>query len=547
MAGPTVREVLDLPVLRRSRPVVLAGEDALDQPVRWVHATELADIAPLLREGDLVLSTGIALPEAADGLADFAASLRDVGAVGLVVELGRRWSEVPGALVEACRRLSLPLVSLTHEVRFAAITQAVGERIVDDQLGELRDAERIHETFTELGLAEAGPDAVLAAVQRLSGATVVLESEQHRVVDYVAGPGDVSEFLADWQTRSRAVRSAERTTWDERNGWLVTRLGTAARGWGRLVLQSPGRPAQRLTVLVERAAAALALHRLHDRDRDLVRRSHLELLRALAAGDPSADLLRRCELTGFPTVRRRYAALVVRPRERAGRDSAPVQRPERPERSERSERSVLEGLVAAVVHAAHEAGVPALVGEVDGDVRVLLSLPSRADADALVESLALRARRQAPVVAGAGRVVDDAGSVDRTLREAQQVVDAVPQGTDPAGRTVHRLEDVHLRGLLSLLGEDDRLRLFVTRELSALHAHDETHGSDLVAVLRALVGHPGSKSEAAAAVHLSRPAFYARLAKVEQVLGVRLDDPDVRVSLHVALVAEEVAGASAPR
>jgi hypothetical protein len=33
--------------------------------VRWVHVSELADIATLLRGGELVLTTGIALPSAA--------------------------------------------------------------------------------------------------------------------------------------------------------------------------------------------------------------------------------------------------------------------------------------------------------------------------------------------------------------------------------------------------------------------------------------------------------------------------------------------------
>ncbi len=298
------------------------------------------------------------------------------------------------------------------------------------------------------------------------------------------------------------------------------------------MLQSPAPPPQRLTVLAERAAAALALHRLHDRDRDnLVRRTHLDLLRALAAGEPSTDVLRRCDLAGFPTARRRFAALVVRPREAAGREQLP------------GERSVPEALLSAVVHATHELGVPALVGEDGGDVRVLLSLGPRAQADDVIDTLARRALRQSPAVAGAGRAVTGTAAVDRTLREARQVADALPDGTATTDGRVHRLEDVHLRGLLSLLGGDDRVRLFVARELDALRAHDAEHGSDLCQVLRALVQHPGSKAAAAAQVHLSRPAFYARLARIEAVLGVRLDDPDVRVSLHVALLAEEVEAA----
>jgi purine catabolism regulator len=41
---------------------VVAGADRLGTPVRWVHAIELADVAHLLRGGELVLTTGIALP-----------------------------------------------------------------------------------------------------------------------------------------------------------------------------------------------------------------------------------------------------------------------------------------------------------------------------------------------------------------------------------------------------------------------------------------------------------------------------------------------------
>src|SRR3712207_7452138 len=62
---------------------------------------------------------------------------------------------------EACERLSLPLVALAREVRFATVAQAVGERIVDSQLEELREAQRVHEVFTELSIAEAGPAEIL--------------------------------------------------------------------------------------------------------------------------------------------------------------------------------------------------------------------------------------------------------------------------------------------------------------------------------------------------------------------------------------------------
>ena len=131
----TLREVLDLDAVRRGAPRVVAGAERLDATVRWVHALELTDIRRLLRGGELVLSTGIALPESAAGLAEYVAALADVGIAGLAVELGRRYATaLPDALVAAAEARGVPLIELRHEVPFIEITEAVHTRIIDELL-----------------------------------------------------------------------------------------------------------------------------------------------------------------------------------------------------------------------------------------------------------------------------------------------------------------------------------------------------------------------------------------------------------------------------
>jgi purine catabolism regulator len=534
--GVTLREALELPTFRRAAPEVVAGAGGTDRAIRWVHATERPDVRQLLRAGDLLLTMGTGLPDDDDavGLASFVDELADVGSAGVVVELGRRWGHaLPDALVAACERHGLPLVVLARETRFAALAQEIGERVVDQQLAELREAQRVHETFTELSNDLASPVDILRAVQRLADAPVVVENAQHRPLDYFSGPDADDGFLDGWPARSRRVEVAGRTGWDAANGWLVTRLGTTDRAWGRLVIGSPDAPSQRLVAVAERAASALALHRLHDRDRGtLMRRTHLELLTGLAEGpgsDDADEVARRCELAGFPVHRRSLTGVVVR-----GRVGAvpPVD---------------LDEVAATVVRAAHALRLPALVCEVERDLRVLVSTPPGADADDLVDRLAARVLAHHEVVVAAGRTVPDRTGVARTVKEAGQVADAVPQAERAQDPDVHRLADLHLRGLLALLGEDERVRLFVERELGPLQRHDRADGSrtELVAALRALLLHPASKTEAAASLHLSRAAFYDRLARIESVLDADLDDPDVRVSLHVALVADELLGGRA--
>ena len=133
----TLREVLDLEVVRRGEPRVVAAADRLDAPVRWVHAIELTDVERLLRGGELVLSTGIALPDSAAGLEAYVASLAGAGVCGLAIELGRRYTgALPAALVDAASARGVPLIAFAHEVPFVEITEAVHARIIDALLIE---------------------------------------------------------------------------------------------------------------------------------------------------------------------------------------------------------------------------------------------------------------------------------------------------------------------------------------------------------------------------------------------------------------------------
>ena len=43
---------------------LLAGDDAADAPVRWVHISELLDPTPWLSGGELLLTTGMQLESA---------------------------------------------------------------------------------------------------------------------------------------------------------------------------------------------------------------------------------------------------------------------------------------------------------------------------------------------------------------------------------------------------------------------------------------------------------------------------------------------------
>ncbi|WP_020380094.1 PucR family transcriptional regulator [Nocardiopsis potens] len=525
---PTLAEVLRIPVVQRARPRVVVGEDLLDVTVRWVHIAEVTDLAHLLRGGELVLTTGIAMPDSADELRRYVQDLASVGVSGIAVELGRKYgaeSELPRALLEAARDARIPVVSLERETRFVEITEAVHVRVVNRQLEESRESERLHEVFTRLSVEGARPERVLHEVARLSGCPVVLENLSHQVLLCELGGEDPEAVLASWESRSRTLRSETRTVHDASMGWLATVVGARGQDWGRLILICGAAPSPRHSMLLERAATTLALGRLLERHQEsLERQTHRTIIAGIvdrSYSDPQEALV-RARAVGVPLDGRSLSGLVLRLPDGGTGLSA--------------EARLADG-AEAVARACREVRLPALVGSLD-DVRVgvLLALPRGRDPEPQLQRLAERIREltgTGPVLA-VGSPTDDIREVRRSFLEARQVGDVALR---QPGRLLYRLPDLHLRGLLHLFRDDERLQTYVERELGALLAYDARHGSDLTEMLRCYLEAGRNKALAASTAHLSRPAFYERLRRISRVLGADLDSVETCVSLHVALLS----------
>ena len=227
---------------------MLAGAHRLETPVRWVHAIELADAARLLRGGELVLTTGIALPDEGPLLDAYVADLAAVGVSALVVELGRRYtSGLPGGFVAAAEACELPLIVFDREVPFVEITEAVHARIIDDQLDQLRDSARLHEVFTDLAVAGAGPAEILRQAALLAGRPVILEDLSHHVLACEPAGTGPAALLDGFEARSRAVPRGERTRYDEPSGWLRRLTSRRSALSARPALEWPDTSASRAT------------------------------------------------------------------------------------------------------------------------------------------------------------------------------------------------------------------------------------------------------------------------------------------------------------
>jgi len=527
---PTVREVLRLEPVSRALPEVLTGRERLDAPVRWVHVAETAEAARLGSGGELLLATGVGWPAGDAALRRLGRVLVEADVAGLVLELGPPMPVPPPALVDEFEAAGLPFAVLHREARFVAITEAVHSRIIAEQMGALRARDDIHALFTDLSLRGSPADFIVEQAARVLGSPVVLEDTSHRVIaagGVDAGPRAGGEAeLAAWEQRSRAAHRSGAA------GWTIVPVEARGMRWGHLIaLPGETHPAGRSNVL-EQAAVALALSRLSDRDDDeWTRRSHDALLAALLgrrfAGE--GGVAARFEAAGFPFGGRTVAGVALRLRS-----------------------GILPASAAPrAVEAARAAGADAVAGrhpEQPGTLVVAVSpKPGRRLADAAFAGIAEAAasgRTDDPATVVA--VGSDARGVTGLLSSLEEAVALASGGSSAAGRgearlgrsvVVQRVEQRPLLRLVNALGSDPRMLQHTEQMLRPLIEHDLATGGDLVEVLRAYLSHPGNRTRAAAASHLSRSVFYQRIALIEELLGMDLDDGETVAALHAAVLA----------
>jgi PucR family transcriptional regulator, purine catabolism regulatory protein len=522
----TLADLLELPVVRRALPAVVCGGDALDRELRWAHVVEMADPSDLLKGGELVLTTGIGAGTRPATQRRWIESVIDQRPAAVAAELGTTWRQrIPAPIVRACDGAGLPLVAFRRSVRFIEITEAVHAAVLHGQFELLRRGEEIHRRFTELILRGRGVPEILAELAAAVGNPVVLEDAAHELVYYVSSRSGDDVALAAWADMHKAEERGETP-----EGVLVVDVRLMDTSWGRLLALAVDDPLDDFDrVATERAALAVAIDLLgQQHDEHLRARSRGAFLSDLADGRvEEGDARRRAEALGFPVGHGGLLPLAVS---------------WRGPRARRPPEVTWTRLSGDLRAALGSTGLGVLLGPRDVDLLVLLALGPRSYDEALAEHVAtllhgaLERHGVGPADAALaiGAVADSwaaAGHGLRRVRRSAGAATALPPRRWYDGRRSG------VTDLLHDLREAPELDAFVDEQLGPLLAPGSARRRVLLETLEAYLAAGGRKAQAARALHLERQSLYLRLRRIEELLGVSLDDEDAVLGLHLAVRA----------
>ncbi len=146
----------------------IAGPSDPPPVVHAAHTSEMADPYPYLLGGELLLTAGVHIPDAAGSgtyFDDYVSRIVAAGGAALGFGLVPVHDTVPRALVEACDTYGLPLVEVPPQTPFTAVARAVWQLLAQARLAELR---RVTEAQQSLATAAARPDPVPSVLRQLA-------------------------------------------------------------------------------------------------------------------------------------------------------------------------------------------------------------------------------------------------------------------------------------------------------------------------------------------------------------------------------------------
>ncbi|MFI6513782.1 PucR family transcriptional regulator [Streptosporangium sp. NPDC050855] len=499
--------------------LVSGAADALDEPVAWVHNTELPDPSRYVREGELVMTNGLWAGQVS--AARFVANVMTARAAGIMFGLREGTPRTPQALVEACQQARLPLLEISVDVPFSEVSRVVAAMSTDERKQAL------------VSMVHRG-DALATAISRGAGASGVL--------DVLRRDHDLPLAVVDRMGRSLAAADARLD---------ADQLRAVAGGLA-------GRPpALEVDLGAAGRAALFPIGAVGDIDAALI---CLRPLRELATAEREALeqtarflSLEVAKQQAVQAIEMRFASELLEMVLSGGRRAAEVSGRLRAFGVDpggplavcavafaEGEAATVHGLAEVIGEFFALEGVPAVVAA--GSQDIVAVLPWRhpeAELPLLARRLVRDIDRRFPLlgpVVGLSRLAAHAAELRPRLLQSREACRVLRRTR--SGPSVRAFAELGTHRLLLGLLDEETLHRFSHELLGAVREYDVRRGGELESTLRAFLDQDGQWAATAEALHVHVNTLRNRLAKVTELTGRDVGRTEDRVDLFLALAVD---------
>jgi PucR family transcriptional regulator, purine catabolism regulatory protein len=488
-----LQDVLKHSTLTPAEPVIRAAAAiAASTQLRWIHSSEVLDIAPLLGGGELLLTGGQALASATDKRRiGYIWELAERGVAALAIETGTALPSIPSSMVGAAEAAGLPLIELRKRVPFVGVMEAINSLLVSESAAHLQQADRASHAMA-VELAHGGSlDRILTVLAEATGAEVALTSN--------AGAPLASAVPADYAPDAEPAPAGN----TDQDRARTTHIDVSVRGIpsARLSLHTlAGGDVNLARIAGNRSVDILALALLQRMPPGLKEMAGAALIRAVDSGTQNWRLQQLAPAAGIPPAAQLVAVVIRSP-------------------GSRQLRTTVEQLLDRVGrHSASYADNEELLA-----LAVLRTGKAQEDRSEILAGLRTLDLPEGSISA-VGPVASGISAAPWSLAEARLTLD-VGAGDGPRSPSLRPTSDVldaeafAVERLAFHSLDDAKREDFVRQQLGAVLEYDAQRRSQLTETLRVWLDSGCNTAQAARELHLERQSMHQRMQRIFSLCG----------------------------
>ncbi|WP_182303570.1 PucR family transcriptional regulator [Cohnella cholangitidis] len=533
--GFTVKSLFDVPHFKDA--VLLGGGSGLERPISRINVMEVPDVVDWVRPGELLMTTGYPFKHDPELLVPLIEQLAQKGVAALGVKTKRFFDAVPNVAIEAADKHGIPLIELPPGTTFSDVVREVMERVLVSESKDLTILQGRVQRLSHVLLHGDGLPAYLSHLQAMIRNPVILLDPHNRTT---ASPeaeplcrlveeSEWGKFRTDQTLETSVMQIGDRSV----RIHVAAVPDGQARSYLLLILEYASEYGTVDMLTVNWAGRLLGFEISNMQARKNIETKYFDqFLQDWLAGRMVSvvDLRMRAEACGWPLADyATYVAGVVsfrekKPEVRALQELAKRLNWESDSRKNEAKWTVLEGELV---------GLFTLRGEQSG-----AGANARQQLIGGIVSYMKQMLQEKPVSLCMGREANGHGEVAGSYREAKRAAEI---------RRVCQLKEETLSYnelgvylLLYRLQGTEEMEEYKRLYLHPLLELDGKQQGSLLNTLRTYFDCNCNAKETAERMFLHYNTINYRLDRIKNELGLRLDDPETKLLLQLAIRSNDI-------
>lgn len=161
----------------------IGNKSELTYKISGITVIDSPDISSWIKGGEVIVTSFYPIKGMEEEeMRNWMGEIANKGISALVVKIPKVFKEIPEAVLDVCKKRSIPIIKIPRDIPFIEVTYPVMGQLFNQQVEKLKYFKEIHSRFTELSLQNVSSDVIIKTLEDLIGNPVTIYNESFQKI-----------------------------------------------------------------------------------------------------------------------------------------------------------------------------------------------------------------------------------------------------------------------------------------------------------------------------------------------------------------------------